>query len=129
MSYQDPYGPPHEPAEGQHPNWANYPGGGFGYQPQPPTDGLGIAALIVGIVCLVFACGYGVTLLGSPAALIMGRVSMNRIDRSGGTLSGRGLALAGFVLGIVGTVLLVLFIALIVTIVLIGINGGFDDPY
>ena len=129
MSNNDFYGPSDETGAGQPPTWGTYPGTGYGYQPAPPTDGLGIAALIVGIASLVFACAYGVTLLGSPAALIMGKISMNRIDRSGGTLSGRGLALAGFVLGIVGTVLLVLFIALIVTIVVIGINGGFDSSY
>ena len=37
------------------------------------------------------------------------------------------MAQAGFILGIIGTVLLVLAIAALVTIIVIGVNGGFDD--
>jgi hypothetical protein len=97
------------------------------YQPTPPNDGLGLAAMVIGIVSLVLMCGYGLGLLGSPAALIMGRISMNRIDRSEGRLGGRGMAQAGFILGIVGTVLLVLAIAAIIVIIAIAASGGFDD--
>ena len=68
---------------------------------------------MVGIVSLFLACGYGIGLLGSPVALFMGRSSMKRIDASQGRLGGRGMAQAGFVLGIVGTVLLVLVLALL----------------
>ena len=97
------------------------------YQVAPPTDGLGLGAMIVGILSLVGSCAYGLGLLGAPAALIMGRISMKRIDRSEGRLGGRGMALAGFILGIVGTVLLVLAIIAVVVIIVIGVNGGFDD--
>jgi hypothetical protein len=113
--YQQPYGAP------QPMGYPPYP------QPTPPTDGLGLAAMIVGIVSLVLSCGYGIGLLGSPVALVMGRISMKRIDRSGGRLGGRGLALAGFILGIVGTVLLVLAVIVVVVIIVVAVNGGFDD--
>ena len=86
-----------------------------------------MAAMIIGIVSLVLSCGYGIGLLGSPAALIMGRISMKRIDRSQGTIGGRGMAMAGFVLGIIGTVLLVLAIIAVVVIIAIAASGGFDD--
>jgi hypothetical protein len=112
--YQQPYGAP--PPSGYPP-----------YQQTPPTEGLGLAAMIIGIVSLVLSCGYGIGLLGSPAALIMGRISMKRIDRSGGQLGGRGLAMTGFILGIVGTVLLVLAIIAVVVIIVVAANGGFDD--
>ncbi|GAW48928.1 MULTISPECIES: DUF4190 domain-containing protein [unclassified Nocardioides] len=112
--YQQPYGAP--PPSGYPP-----------YQQTPPTEGLGLAAMIVGIVSLVLSCGYGVGLLGSPAALIMGRISMKRIDRSEGQLGGRGLAMTGFILGIVGTVLLVLAIIAVVVVIVVAVNGGFDD--
>lgn len=96
------------------------PGGGYGYVPPPPgggyqagayagyaaqrTDGLAIAALIVGIVsifCDLFCLGI---LLG-PTAAIMGFISRQRIQTSGGALGGGGLAIAGLVLGVVGFVL------------------------
>ncbi len=49
----------------------------------------------------------------SPVALFLGRSSMKRIDASEGRLAGRGLAQAGFIMGIVGTVLFVLSVLVI----------------
>jgi hypothetical protein len=114
--YQQPYGQSYQPPYGQAP-----------YGMAPPNDGLGIAAMVVGIASLVFMCAYGIGLLGSPAALIMGRISMKRIARSEGTLGGRGFAQAGFILGIIGTVLLVLAIAAVAVLVIAAANGAFDD--
>jgi hypothetical protein len=91
------------------PGWTPPPGY-YGYAPAAPTDGQAIASMIIGIVALVGACGYGVTLLISPVALFLGRSSMKRIDASQGRIGGRGFAQAGFILGIIGTVLLVLTI-------------------
>ena len=119
--YQQPYG---QPAYGQPP----YP-----YAAAPPTDGLALGAMITGIAALVLSCAYGVGLLASPVALVLGKVSMNRIKRSQGQLGGRGLALTGFVLGIIGTVLLVLAIVAVVIIIVVAINdaltrlGGCQD--
>jgi hypothetical protein len=113
------YGPPAQ--------WAPYPP----YPPypvQPPSDGQAVAALVVGIVGVVGACGYGLGTLISPVALFLGRASMKRIDASGGRLGGRGMAQAGFILGIIGTVLLALVLVLIAVIIGIGLSGGFDDP-
>lgn len=90
----------------------NHPGYG-----QPPTHGRALAAMVTGIVSLLLACGYGVGLLGSPVALWLGAKAMKEIDASNGQLGGRGMAQAGFILGIIGTVLLVL--ALVAVAVLI----------
>jgi hypothetical protein len=128
------YPPPPPPQWGQ-PAPQGYPYGGpaggpvgpVGPHVPPQSDGLALGAMIVGIVSLVLTCGYGIGLLGSPAALVLGRISMKRIDRSGGRLGGRGMAQAGFVLGIIGTVLLVLAIAAIVVFIVVAANGGFDD--
>lgn len=79
-------------------------GGGMAYAVPaagPRTDGLAIAALVLGIFSLV--CSWiclGVVL--GPAAAIMGFISRNRIAASGGTIGGGGLAIAGLVLGIIG---------------------------
>ena len=59
---------------------------------------------ILGLVC----CGF---FAGIPA-LILGKQAQNEIDASGGTQGGRGMATAGFVMGIIACVLGVLIIAL-----------------
>lgn len=110
---QQPGVPPVPPA----PPMSAPPGGYYGqpmYAPQPPTDGAGIAAFVIGIVGLTFACAYGFGLILSPVALFVGRSAMKRIDASQGQLGGRGFAQAGFIMGIIGTVLLVLGIAAVV---------------
>jgi hypothetical protein len=68
----------------------------YPYQPYAVqrTNGLAIASLVLGIVWLYW--------LGSVLAIIFGTVALHQIDRSGGTLGGRGMAIAGVVLGWVG---------------------------
>jgi hypothetical protein len=66
----------------------------------PPANGLAIASLVAGIVMCI----------GSIPAVIMGHLALNRINRSGGTQGGRGIAIAGIVLGWVGTALLLLIV-------------------
>jgi hypothetical protein len=62
---------------------------------QPPrTSGLAIASLVLGLVWL---CG-----LGSLLALIFASVALSQISRSRGRLEGKGLAIAGLILGILG---------------------------
>jgi hypothetical protein len=67
---------------------------------------MSVASLVLGILWL-----WG---LGSLLALIFGILGKNQIDRSAGRESGRGMAVAGIVLGIVGlagAVILILIIA------------------
>ena len=95
------------------PPYPGYPP--MGYPPMgypPPAHPQSTLALVLGIVGLVL-CGFA-----SPFALWLGRKSMREIDASGGQLSGRGQAQAGFILGIIGTVFMVLLLVLMVTGVL-----------
>ena len=78
------------------------PQGGVGRVAE--TNGLAIASLVLGIVWLMG--------LGSILALIFGYVAKSQIDRSGGWQTGRGLAIAGIVLGWVGVGLVAAMIAL-----------------
>ncbi len=57
---------------------------------------MAVASLVLGILWL-----WG---LGSLLALIFGVMGKNQIDRSAGRETGRGMAIAGLVLGIVGLV-------------------------
>jgi hypothetical protein len=83
------------------------PPGGYGAvaagYAAPRTDGLAIASLVIGILAVVcsVAC-LGIAL--GPTAAIMGFISRQRINSSGGTLGGGTLAVIGLVLGIVGFV-------------------------
>jgi hypothetical protein len=72
------------------------------------THGLAVAALVCGILG-IFTFG-----ILSILAIIFGAISLKKIKRSGGFYTGRGMAIAGLVLGIilVAIFLFVLFIAL-----------------
>jgi uncharacterized membrane protein len=69
-------------------------------QPAAPQNGLGTAALVMGI--LQFFC---LGTIGSILAIIFGKMGMNKADQ--GLATNRGSAKAGFVLGIVGLALTV----------------------
>ena len=69
----------------------------------PRTDGLAIASLVIGIISLVCSIGCLGVVLG-PTAAIMGFISRQRINSSGGALGGGTLAVVGMVLGIIGFV-------------------------
>ena len=130
-----PYGAPQQPQQPYPPYQQQpYPQPAYGQPAYPyataaPTDGLALGAMITGIAALVLSCAYGIGLLASPVALVLGKVSMNRIKRSEGRLGGGGLALTGFILGIIGTVLLVIAIIAVVIIIVVAINdpSAFDE--
>jgi hypothetical protein len=99
------------------------PGGGYGSAPPPPPGGYGpggygapqtdqkaVWALVLGILGVV-CCGF---FTGIPA-LILGKSSQKSIDASGGRLTGRGMATAGFVLGIISIVFGLIGLALLLT--------------
>src|SRR5262249_55190011 len=67
--------------------------------PAPRTSPLAFAALGLGLLWL---CG-----IGSLAAIVVSALALRQINRAQGTLTGKGLAVAGLVLGIVGVILTV----------------------
>jgi len=78
---------------------------------------LGIVGLAGGLVCYL-------PILCAPFAWFLGNKARSEIDAAPGRWSGRGAAQAGFVLGIIGTVILVL--GLIAAIVLFAIVASVD---
>lgn len=70
-----------------------------------PTDGFAIASLVCGILGLFV----GVTAI---PALVFGIISLNRINRDPQYLKGKGMAIAGIVLG--GIVILALLLLLLI---------------
>jgi hypothetical protein len=68
------------------------------------TNGLAIAAMVLGIVWVYW--------LGSILALIFGYIAKGQINGSAGRQGGKGMAIAGIVLGWVGVATLLLCIVL-----------------
>ena len=66
-------------------------------EPAPParTSGLAVASLVCGLLCCIPGSG----LIGT----VLGAVGLVRIGQSEGRLAGRGMALVGIVLGLLGT--------------------------
>ena len=75
---------------------------------QQRTNGLAVASLVLGIVWV-----FGI---GSILAVIFGFVARRQIRESGGGQSGGGMALAGIILGFVGVLGLILWIALVAVV-------------
>lgn len=71
----------------------------------PRTNGMAVASMVLGILWI-----YGI---GAILALVFGYSAKSQIDQSGGTQTGRGMAVAGIVLGWVGIggLLLVIIVA------------------
>ncbi len=103
---QQPYGqPPYPQPYGQRP----------AYGPRPPsagTDGFAIAALVTGI------------LLMAIVPIVLGIVALNRISRSG--QEGKGLAIAGIVLGAISAVGWLLAIVGVIAFFTAYETGGFE---
>ena len=72
---------------------------------QSKTNGFAVAALVLGILWIYW--------IGSILALVFGYVAKSQIDKSGGRETGRGMAIAGIVLGWVGVGILLLILVLV----------------
>ncbi len=80
------------------------------YQPAPQQqNGMGVAALVLGIVALVTCWG---AVVPSVLAIIFGKIGMTKADQ--GLANNRGMAKAGFILGIIGAALWVVIIIVVI---------------
>ena len=94
------------------------------FPPPPPNDPApaqvpgGVAALVLGVLSIVLCplCG--------PFAWSLGRKGEQAADAAGGTLGGRGLATAGKILGMIGTLFLLLLIGFLVLSIAVGGSGS-----
>ena len=75
---------------------------GYGAYPTRKTNGLAVASLVLSIVGFLWI----LPLVGSVAGAIMGHIALGQIERTGE--GGRGMALAGVIIGWAGVALLLL---------------------
>ncbi len=78
---------------------------------QPKTSGLAIWSLVLGIFGIVCF-----SIFAAIPGVICGHTALSRIKRSGGTLSGQGMAIAGLVIGYLGIAWAIVFIPLMAAI-------------
>jgi hypothetical protein len=71
---------------------------------QTERSTLAVVSLIVGAISPVMLCTCVGPFVTAPVAIVLGHMALFRIGRSAGRLSGRGLAIAGLVLGYVSFV-------------------------
>jgi hypothetical protein len=67
--------------------------------PPPQQKGMSVASLVLGI------CSFFFLFLTAIPAIIIGHIALNRANKSPAAYGGRGMAIAGLVLGYVGMVL------------------------
>ncbi|MFF6834954.1 DUF4190 domain-containing protein [Streptomyces sp. NPDC012438] len=93
--------------------YPGYPGhaGQPGWQ-QPPSNGTGTAAMVLGIISVAGFCLYGLGALLGILALILGIVGVKKAGR--GEATNRGMAVAGIVLGAIGTLIGAVFLGFLV---------------
>jgi hypothetical protein len=141
QSQQPPYpaGPPPYPA-GPPP----YPPPGYqqpGYPPYPPPGWYGgpplvrlpdhpraTTALVLGIIALLGGFTCYLPLFAGPWAWAIGRRTVKEIDAQPGRYDGRGQALAGYILGVVATVLLILGLVALIGFLALFVLAGTSDP-
>jgi hypothetical protein len=103
-------GGPEEPPAGGHPPRTPYDA-----TPPAPVEGMANGALVAGGLSLLCGLlGVGALVVG-PIAIALGLVARRRIDASGGASTGRSRAVAGLALGVVGTVVSVVWLVVLVT--------------
>ena len=107
MSYDAPPPPPPPPGYG-----AGYPGQPAGDHPKATT------ILVLGILSLVCCGPLGI------AAWVMGKRALAEIDASGGRIGGRGTVKAGYICGMIATILFVLGILFYIIVVVIAGVGS-----
>ena len=104
--------PPYDPQQPQQPIY------GQPWQPAappPPTSSKAVTALVLGILG-VSTCGF----LTAIPAIFVGRSATQEIDASGGQVGGRGVATAGVVLGVIGTLLSVVAALVVAAVFIFG---------
>ncbi|MCX4421054.1 DUF4190 domain-containing protein [Streptomyces mirabilis] len=116
------YGYPAYPTPG--PGYPGAAGYGWPMMPPAPSNGMGTAGLVLGIISAVVFCLWPVAIILGILAVIFGVLGRRRARR--GEANNPGQALAGIICGAVG---IALGIAMIVVFFVLPDNSGNSDPF
>jgi hypothetical protein len=93
------------------------------YVNQQPTNGLGIASLVCGILGILGMCGYGVGgFIPAVLAIVFGHIARGQIRRGNG--GGDGMAVAGLIMGYISAGVALVVILILIFVFIIAIVGG-----
>jgi hypothetical protein len=114
-----PYGQGQQPPHGQQPPYGQpgYGQPGYGYGPRQDHP-KAMTSLVLGILGLVICTPI------APFAWRIGKRAVDEIDASGGQWGGRSTAKAGYVLGLIGTILLIIGVLAFVLVLVVGGLGA-----
>ncbi|MEU0387256.1 DUF4190 domain-containing protein [Streptomyces chartreusis] len=123
--------PPPPAAPGGY-GYPGYPQAGYGWpgMPMAPQNGMGVAAMVLGIISCTLFCLYGVvSLVTGILAVVFGIKGRKRAEA--GVATNHGQAQAGLIMGIIGIILGITVIVLIAVGITAAINSDDydDDPY
>ncbi|MFE7901080.1 DUF4190 domain-containing protein [Streptomyces sp. NPDC057424] len=112
--------------------YPGYPQSGYGWPGMPvaPQNGMGVAAMVLGIISCTLFCLYGVvSLVTGILAVVFGIKGRKRAEA--GVATNHGQAQAGLIMGIIGIILGITVIVLIAVGITAAINSDDhdDDPY
>ncbi|MCK8435965.1 DUF4190 domain-containing protein [Streptomyces sp. D2-8] len=112
--------------------YPGYPQAGYGWpgMPMAPQNGMGVAAMVLGIISCTLFCLYGVvSLVTGILAIVFGIKGRKRAEA--GVATNHGQAQAGLIMGIIGVILGITVIVLIAVGITAAINSDDydDDPY
>ncbi|MFF4662677.1 DUF4190 domain-containing protein [Streptomyces sp. NPDC001282] len=126
------YGYPAAPApQYGYPGYTGYPQAAWGTP--PPANGMGTAAMVLGILSLCLLCMWGIPgIVLGVLALIFGILGRKRAGR--GEANNSGQALAGIIMGSVGLVLGAAFLTFMIWVVVahpeeFEDGSTYEDPY
>lgn len=113
---QPPYGyayPAYAPQQVPYPGVPGY--GGWPAMPLPPSNGMGTAALILGIASAALFCMWPLTIVMGILGVVFGAIGRRKAGR--GEATNGGQALAGIICGAVGIVLSIALVVFFVVVV------------
>ncbi|MEU3188003.1 DUF4190 domain-containing protein [Streptomyces sp. NPDC006923] len=108
---------------------AGYPGYGQPGWQETPSNGMGIAAMVLGIIAVAVFCLWGLGVILGVLALIFGIIGRRRARR--GQATNGGMALAGIILGAIGAVISGAFVAFLIWVIANGeeLDTTDSDPF
>ncbi|MDR3645897.1 MAG: DUF4190 domain-containing protein [Clostridia bacterium] len=83
------------------------------YAPNPVSNGLAVASMVLGIASMPLLLFCGVGIVTAIIAVVFGFVALRSIKASNGAQQGSGMAIAGIVCGFSAIALLLLYILII----------------